>query len=96
MAGGLINNSFKEKANLLRGGKRDGLLVNGDLTNLLKRRVKAENSPLTNQLSIALCVAVVVWVEEVVEEDVAWAEVMALTPEANGNLIGIVEATDPA
>lgn len=33
--------------------------------------------------------------EEVeVAEDVEWAEVMALTPEANGNLIGIVEATD--
>lgn len=46
-------------------------------------------------LLIVLCVAVVVLEEVVVvEEDVEWAEEMALTLEANVNLIGIVEATD--
>lgn len=98
MAEDLISSSLRLKGSLLRGDRRDDLLVNADLINLLKRRVKEGNFLWINPLLTDLRVVVVAQVEEVdvVVVDVEWAEETALTPVASVNLTGIVEVIDLA
>lgn len=76
------------------GDQKGEHLVNEDLKNHLKKRLKAENFQLIDRLLTGLSEAVVV-LEEVEEAvDVEWDEEMDLTPVANVNLIGIVEVID--